>query len=384
MKILLAFDSFKESMTSREAADNFRKGFLKSVPSAVFTILPMSDGGEGFVHAMAEAGGKIKRKKVTGPLGTQVNSYYAVMNDGKSAVVEMATASGLALVPLKKRNPLKTTTYGTGELIAEAVKKGYKNICVGIGGSATTDGGAGMAQAMGVKFFDGNGKLIKKGAAGRDLDKIESIDLSGCEKFIKGVTFQVASDVTNPLCGKRGAAQVYGPQKGADADGVKKLDENLRRFARIIKKETGISVLNLPGAGAAGGLGAGLIAFLGADLRSGIDIALDTLKFTKLASVVDIVVTGEGRVDKQTISGKVIHGITVRTKKAKKPLIAIGGSLSDDSDEIYKHGVNALFSLGSGPCDLAYAIKNGKKEMLKAGERIGRLASVFIKASKKK
>ncbi|MFH1759749.1 MAG: glycerate kinase, partial [bacterium] len=283
MNIILAFDSFKESMSSTQAAQCFKKGFTKIIKSAHFSIISISDGGEGFVKSMtASTGGKSFYSEVNGPLMEKIKAFYGFINKQNLGIVEMAAASGLHLVPLKKRNPLNTTTFGTGQLIKAAMGRGSKEIIVGIGGSSTTDCGLGMAQALGAKIYHKNGSLFAPGIKGRDMINVSHIDISQVKKIIGKTRIRVACDVTNPLYGKKGAAFVYGPQKGASPKIVKELDEGLKNIARVIKNDLGLNVAGLPGAGAAGGLGAGLRAFLNASLEKGIDILLDVAGFEKM------------------------------------------------------------------------------------------------------
>jgi glycerate kinase len=328
MKIVLAPDSFKGNLTSLQVAAALEKGIRRVLPNAKCIKVPMADGGEGTVQSLVDgAGGKFVRKKVTGPAGKPVTARYGLLADGKTAVIEMAEASGLPYVKGKDKNPMKTTSYGTGELILDAINKGAHKIILGIGGSATTDGGAGMAQALGIKFLDGNGKEIKEYGAGGMLNKISKIDLSGIDARINKTKIIVASDVENPLYGNKGAAYVFGPQKGATPAMVKTLDANLKYFGNLIKKDLHKDVTTLKGAGAAGGLGAGLVAFTGAKLKSGIDIVVDATKLKNYLKGADLVITGEGRVDSQTAFGKTPAGVAKAAKKFKVPTIAIGGGI---------------------------------------------------------
>ncbi|MCG8325158.1 MAG: glycerate kinase, partial [Thiotrichales bacterium] len=297
-------------MTSLQVAAAIEKGIRRVLPKARIIKVPMADGGEGTVQSLVDAtGGRIVRKKVTGPAGKPVNAGYGLLADGKTAVIEMAEASGLPMVKGRERNPLKTTTFGTGELIKNAMDRGATHIIIGIGGSATTDGGAGMAQALGVRFRDKRNSVIREKGAGGMLNRIAGIDTSGLDARLRKTRITVASDVDNPLCGRRGAACVFGPQKGATPAMVRTLDANLKHFGRLIKTELKKNVMNMPGAGAAGGPGAGLVAFAGARMKSGIDIVVEATGLKKSIKGADLVITGEGRVDFQTAFGKTPSGV---------------------------------------------------------------------------
>lgn len=356
MKILVAPDSFKGSLTALEVAENIEKGILEVLPQADVIKVPMADGGEGTVRALVDANqGEIIYKKVTGPLGTPVNAFFGILGDGKRAVIEMAAASGLPLVPKDKANPMITTTYGTGELIKYALDFGVEELIIGIGGSATNDAGVGMAQALGIRFLDENGKEI--GFGGKELIKIKKIDVNGLDKRILKTKIKVACDVTNPLYGPNGAAFVYAPQKGADKEMVKLLDRNLKYFAEIVKNQLGIDVQNIPGAGAAGGLGAGIVAFLNGKLLPGINIVLEANNFTEKLSGVKLVITGEGKIDGQTVNGKTPIGVAKEAKKYGIPVIAIAGTLGHDVNLVLKEGIDAVFSIIQKPTTLEKAIE---------------------------
>ncbi|WP_069649234.1 glycerate kinase [Caloranaerobacter ferrireducens] len=356
MKILVAPDSFKGSLTALEVAECMEKGILKVLPNAQVIKVPMADGGEGTVRALVDANkGEIIYKKVTGPLGTPVNAFFGVLGDGKRAVIEMAAASGLPLVPKDKANPMITTTYGTGELIKHALDFGVEELIIGIGGSATNDAGVGMAQALGIRFLDENGEEI--GFGGKELIRIKEIDISGLDKRILKTRIKVACDVTNPLYGPNGAAFVYAPQKGADEEMVKLLDRNLKHFAEVVKNQLGIDVQNIPGAGAAGGLGAGIVAFLGGKLLPGIKIVLEANNFTEKLNGVKLVITGEGRIDGQTVNGKTPIGVAKEAKKMGIPVIAIAGTLGHDSNLVLNEGIDAVFSIIQKPTTLEKAIE---------------------------
>jgi len=385
MKIVLAPDSFKGNLTSLQVAAALEKGIRRVLPNAQCIKVPMADGGEGTVQSLVDGeGGKFVRKKVTGPAGKPVTARYGLLADGKTAVIEMAEASGLPYVKGKEKNPMKTTSYGTGELILDAINKGAEKIIIGIGGSATTDGGTGMAQALGIKFLDKNGKEIKEYGAGGMLNKIAKIDMSGIDARINKTKIIVASDVENPLYGKKGAAYVFGPQKGATSTMVKTLDANLKYFGNLLKKDLGKDVKTLKGAGAAGGLGAGLVAFTGAKLKSGIDIVVDATRLKKHLKDADLVITGEGRVDSQTAFGKTPAGVAKVAKKFKVPTIAIGGGISDDAREVFTHGIDGLASACARDMTLEDAINNSKDHLANAAERVIRLVLIGKKLSKLK
>lgn len=374
MKIVIAPDSFKENLTSMQVATCIEKGIKKVLPKARCIKIPMADGGEGTVQSLVDAtGGKIIRKQVAGPMGVKTSAAYGMLGDGKTAVIEMAEASGLPLVPKDKRNPLLATTYGTGELIMDALNKGAERIIIGLGGSATVDGGAGMAQAIGVRFLAKNGKLIKEHLGGGMLDRIHTIDVTGVDRRIKKTKFIIASDVTNPLCGKKGAAHVFGPQKGATPAMVQMLDRNLRHYADLVKKQLKKDVLNKQGAGAAGGLGAGLLAFTNAKMQRGVDLVVEITGLKKHIKGADIVITGEGRVDFQTAFGKTPAGVAKAARAYKVPCIAIGGSLADDARGVFEHGIAGLESAAARDMDLATAIANSRQHLEYAGERVMRL-----------
>jgi glycerate 2-kinase len=372
MKIVIAPDSFKESMSAMEAACAIEKGFQKVMPDAEYVKVPMADGGEGTVRSMVDAtGGEIRKETVTGPLGTEVEAFYGITGDRKMAVIEMAAASGIHLVPKEKRNPLVTTTKGTGELIRAALDQGVKRIVIGIGGSATNDGGAGMAQALGAKLLDKDGNPL--GVGGGELSKLDSIDLSQLDPRLKEVHIEVACDVDHPLTGERGASAVFGPQKGATPEMVAILDANLARYAQVVKETLGIDVDPIPGAGAAGGLGAGLVAFLGTSLKRGVDVVAEAVQLDKHMVQASLVITGEGKIDGQTIHGKTPVGVAKRAKKYGIPVIGIAGMLGENCDAVYRHGIDALFSIVPGTVSLETALLNGEKYTEQLAGNLARL-----------
>ena len=371
MKILIAPDKFKGSLSAFEVADSIEKGILKVFPKAVIVKVPMADGGEGTVESLVDAtGGKIIKTNVKDPLFRDIESFYGILGDGETAVIEMAAASGLYLLKDYERNPMITTTYGTGQLIKDALDKGCRNFIIAVGGSATNDGGAGMATALGVKFYDKDGREI--GLGGGALSKIYSIDTSNLDYRLKECRFIVACDVANPLIGENGASRVYGLQKGATKEMVKVLDKNLEHYGKLLEKYFNKKIIDVPGSGAAGGLGAGLMAFLNAQLKSGIEIIIETLKLEEKIKEADIVISGEGKIDFQTAFGKTISGIAKLCKKHNKPLIVIAGTV-EDIEKLYEIGVSSVFSTMEKPMFLEDAIKNAPTLVEKSAERIFRL-----------
>jgi len=342
-KILIASDSFKGAASALEVCNAIENGIKQVCPEVETIKTPMADGGEGTVESLiAATKGRFIRKLVTDPLGGKVKAKFGILGDNKTAVIEMAEASGLPLVPPEKRNPLKTTTYGTGELIKYAMGKGAKRFIIGIGGSATVDGGAGMAQALGAKLVDKRGKEI--GFGGDSLSNLFKIDTSSMDERIKACDFEVACDVDNPLCGTKGAAYVYAPQKGATKTQVTVLDRALSHFANIVYRDTGTKVDTFPGAGAAGGLGAGLVAFLDARLKSGIELVIKASGIEHYIQDVDLVITGEGKIDGQTIFGKTPIGVAKLAKKYGKPVIAVCGMVDEGYEKVYKNGIDAIIT----------------------------------------
>ena len=362
MKIVIAPDSYKESLSALEVATQIEKGFREVFPDAQYVKLPVADGGEGTVEAMVAAtGGEIVKIRVTGPLGEQVEGFFGLSGDKESAFIEMAAASGLELVPAGDRNPLLTTSYGTGELIRSALDHGVKRCIIGIGGSATNDGGAGMVQALGGRLLDAGGQQI--GFGGGELDKLARIDISGLDPRIRDCRFEVACDVTSPLTGKDGATAIFGPQKGATPAMIKQLDASLQHYADIIKRDLDKDVADIPGAGAAGGMGAGLQAFCGAELRKGIEIVTEALGLDALVRDATLVITGEGRIDSQTIHGKVPIGVARVAKRYNKPVIGIAGSLTSDVGIVHQHGLDAVFSVMYQICTLQQALDNAAENV---------------------
>ncbi|MGI6224849.1 MAG: glycerate kinase [Peptococcales bacterium] len=374
-KIIIAPDSFKGSMSAKEVCEAAERG-VKSVLEDVEIIkIPMADGGEGTVETLVDAtDGKLIKINVLNPLGHEFETYFGILGDGRTAVIEMALASGLTLVPREHRNPLLTTTYGTGQLIKAALDHGCREFIIGIGGSATNDGGVGMAQALGVQFLDKDGKEI--GFGGVNLSKLERIELGGLDSRIKESIFKVACDVDNPLCGPKGASYVFGPQKGATSEMIQLLDSNLLHFAKVIHRDVGVSVQNEPGAGAAGGLGAGLMAFCQARLQRGIDLIIEATKLEGQIKGADLVITGEGQMDFQTAHGKTPYGVAQIAKKYDIPVIAIVGSIGYGVEELYTKGIDSIFSIVEGPMTLEECMKNGSLLLERTTGRIIRTLNI--------
>ncbi|WP_130831432.1 glycerate kinase [[Erwinia] mediterraneensis] len=369
MKIVIAPDSYKESLSALEVASAIEAGFRDIFPHAHYVKLPVADGGEGTVEAMVAAtGGKIVRLAVTGPLGEEVEAFYGLSGDERTAFIEMAAASGLELVPAARRDPRVTTSYGTGELIKNALDRGVSHFIIGIGGSATNDGGAGMMQALGAQLLDEQGQQI--GFGGGALATLARIDIARLDARISRCRFEVACDVTNPLTGDEGASAIFGPQKGATPQLVQQLDAALAHYAAIIQRDLDIDVLNIPGGGAAGGMGAALHAFCQAELRRGVEIVTAALGLAEQVKDATLVITGEGRIDSQTVHGKVPIGVAKVAKSFNKPVIAIAGSLSADVGVVHQHGLDAVFSVLYSICTLEEALGNAAGNVRMAARNI--------------
>jgi glycerate kinase len=362
MKIVIAPDSFKETLSALEVATVIEAGFREVFPDAEYVKIPVADGGEGTVQAMIDAtAGRRVELTVTGPLGEPVAAFYGLGGGAPLAVIEMAAASGLELVPPERRNPMITTSYGTGELIRAALDSGARKFVLGVGGSATNDGGAGMVQALGVRLLDGQGAEL--GAGGAELARLERIDMAGLDPRIRDCVFDIACDVSNPLVGPQGASAVFGPQKGASPEMVAQLDANLRHYADIIQRDLGRDVAAIPGGGAGGGVGAAMLIFLGGRLRPGVDIVTEAVGLAQAVSDADLVVTGEGRIDAQTVKGKTPIGVARVAKAAGKPVLAIGGCLSPDAGAVLGHGIDAIFSSVARSCTVAEALANAQENL---------------------
>lgn len=374
MKIVIAIDSFKGSMSSLDAAEAFEIGAKKVYPNAEIVKVSLADGGEGTVEALVRgSNGKLINIDVNGPLMEKTKSFYGILGNDNTAVLEMASASGLTLIPIEKRNPKETTTYGTGELIKDAIKKGCRNFIVGIGGSATNDGGIGMLSALGYKFLDKNKNILSP--IGKNLININEIDANNVMEELKECKFLVACDVDNPLHGPKGAAYVYGRQKGGTDEIIKELDEGLKHYDAVIKKYNGKEIGEVKGAGAAGGLGGGFIGFLNAQLKPGIEIVIDAVKLEEKVKDADLVITGEGRIDFQTSMGKTPVGVAKVAKKHDVMVVAIAGSVAHDANEVHEHGIDAFFSIMNYPMLLEDAMKreNAMKLTEKNSEQIMRI-----------
>jgi glycerate kinase len=377
MHILLAPDSFKDCMSARKVAVALQKGMEKVMPDATFQIAPMADGGEGTVESLIDAtGGRRVELKVRDPLLREISSFYGITGDGSTAVIEMAAASGLELLKPAERNPWVTSTYGTGQLIRDALGKGCQKILLGIGGSATNDAGAGMAEALGIRFTDREG--ARTGPGGGKLGSVEKIHMEGLHPAIEGTRIRVACDVSNPLTGPEGASAVYGPQKGATPEMVSLLDANLDHFAKLISEQMGKEVSQVPGAGAAGGLGAGLMAFLDARLVGGFDLVAETVELEEKIRKADLVITGEGKMDAQTQYGKTPFGVARLALKHRKPVIGVAGTLEEGAQVLYEQGFRVLMPILDRPGDLAYALGQGARLMEQTGERIGRFLTLNV------
>lgn len=354
-KIVIAPDSYKESLSALEVAHAVEAGFRQVFPDAEYVLVPVADGGEGTVDAMVAAtDGRREKVTVTGPLGDCVEAFYGLTGDGDTAVIEMAAASGLALVPPARRDPRLTTSRGTGELIRAALDAGARRFILGIGGSATNDGGAGMVQALGARLLDAQGRDI--GAGGGALAALARIDVSALDPRLAECRIEVACDVDNPLTGARGASAVFGPQKGATPAMVQTLDANLAHLARIVERDLGVAVDSVLGAGAAGGTGAAMLAFFGASLKPGIEIVTAAVDLDAHVRDADLVITGEGRIDFQTVHGKTPIGVARVAKRHGKPVIGIAGSLGANVGVVHAHGIDAVFSVLSRPCTLDEAL----------------------------
>ena len=373
--IVLAPDSFKESMTAKEVCEAMERGIRKANSQIRCIHVPMADGGEGTMQSLVDAtGGRVYSKEVVGPLGNNVVAEYGILGNGEIGVIEMASASGIHLVDSEKRNPLITTTFGTGQLIKACLDKGVKKLLIGIGGSATNDGGAGFIQALGGRLLDENGDDLSYG--GGALAKLHTIDLSNLDERLKYVSVEVACDVNNPLCGKEGASYVFGPQKGATREMIEILDQNLSHYAEVIKEQLGKDVISKAGAGAAGGLGAGLMAFLDVKLKSGIEMVIEYANLEEKVRDADMVWTGEGSIDFQTQYGKTPLGVAMIAKKYNKPVIALAGRVGNDIDVLYDKGIDAIVGIMRGVTSIEEALVKGPENVEKTSENIIRLLNI--------
>lgn len=372
MKIVIAPDSFKESLTALAVAEAIGEGFRRILPQAQYRLVPMADGGEGLVQSIVDATqGEKFSTQVTAPLGNKVSASWGMTGDEQSAVIEMAEASGLHLVPTDKRNPLISTSYGTGELISTALDKGLRRIILGIGGSATNDGGVGMLQALGAKFVDKTGKSLSFGGAA--LADLAQIDMSGLDPRLQETRIEVACDVDNPLCGEHGASAVFGAQKGATKADIQRLDAALRHFAEQVQAQLGIDIQTPKGAGAAGGMGGGLMLLPQVRLRSGVQMVIEAVDLAAAIADADIVVTGEGRMDGQSVHGKTPIGVAKLAKSAGKPVIAIVGSLREDYPAVYEAGIDAVFPIIRQINSLENTLQAGRENLISTAENVARL-----------
>ena len=375
MKIVVAPDSFKESMSAKEVCDSIEKGLLSVSKDWEIVKVPMADGGEGTLEALVDAtNGKIFNEKTLNPLGKEITSKFGILGGKNIAVIEMASTSGLELISPEKRNPYITTTYGTGQLMLKALEQNVEEIILGIGGSATNDGGAGMLQALGAKLLDENRDEI--GFGGYELSKLDIIDFSSLDKRLKNIKILVACDVTNPLTGKDGSSYIFGKQKGATPEMIEILDRNLLHYSKIIKRDLGFDVNNVSGAGAAGGLGAGLLT-LGAVLKKGIDIVIEANELDKKVQGADLVITGEGSIDGQTRFGKTPYGVVTIAKKYNIPTITLAGNIGKDIDILYDYGFDTIFSIMQGVDTLENALKKGKEKIERTAKNIGHFIKIF-------
>jgi glycerate kinase len=372
MNIIVAPDSFKGSLSAVEAAVVIIQGVRALLPDAEIVSLPLADGGEGTVEALVTATrGRYLTATVKDPLGLPVEARFGVLGDDVTGVIEMAAASGLTLIPPDKRNPEITTTYGTGQLLLAAREAGCTRLIIGLGGSATNDGGAGMAQALGAHLLDAEGKELPPGGAA--LERLEKIVASGVDPRLANVTILIASDVSNPLCGPDGASAVYGPQKGATPEMVERLDRALAHYAEVIERDLRLQVRDLPGAGAAGGLGAGLVAFCRAEMRAGISVVLDALGFDDYLDYADLVITGEGKIDSQTAFGKALTGVGRMAKRHGVPVVALAGAVGEEAEQLQEFGLTTALGITPGPMPEEQAMAQAADLLQAATERALRL-----------
>ena len=372
MRIVVAPDSYKGSVSAPDVAEAMERGILRIFAEADVCKIPIADGGEGTVAALVAAtGGKLRQSKVLDPLGRRIDAHWGILGDGATAVIEMAAASGLPLIPGPLRDPRRATSFGTGELIRAALDAGLRRIILGIGGSATNDGGAGMIRALGARFADASGNELAEGGAA--LAGLASVHLDGLDPRLHETEITVACDVDNPLCGPRGASAVFGPQKGATPEMVAELDAALWHYALVAQKATGRVVAEVPGAGAAGGLGAGLLLFTPAVLRPGVEIVLDAVKFQEIVEGAAFVLTGEGRTDFQTAFGKAPVGVAKAAKRHRVPVFCLSGSLGAGADETLSQGIDAVMSICDRPMSLEECMQRGGELIEAAAARLCRI-----------
>ncbi len=379
MKIVIAPQEFKESLRGIEIAQAMREGVLRVWPDAATELVPVADGGDGTLQSLVDASdGKMMTATVADPLGRPIEAIWGALGDGRTAVIEMARSSGLAILAPDERNPLVTTTYGVGQLMSEALDAGYRHLIIGIGGSATNDGGAGMAQALGARLLDSDGDELDRG--GGALSELDSIDTSDLDSRLASTTIDVACDVNNPLCGETGASAIFGPQKGADAETVAFLDNALNRFGSLLKRDLGRDVMDTPGAGAAGGLGAGLMGFTNAILRPGADIVIEALDLESRLEGAALVIVGEGQTDRSTIFNKAPVAVAQRAGSRGIPTVAISGSLGDGFEQVHDYGIAAAFSILDHCMTLEDAMSETATLVTDATEQVCRALKVTIAA----
>ncbi|WP_075174965.1 glycerate kinase family protein [Acinetobacter indicus] len=372
LRFVIAPDSFKESLSAVQAAQAMQRGILRQFPDAICRLVPLADGGEGTVDALLNAcAGQKVACRVRGPLPQQqVESYFALMDEGKTAVIEMAKANGIHLIPLAQRNPALTSTYGTGEMIRQALDLGVSKIVIGLGGSVTNDAGSGMAQALGVKFLDQAGLEVQP--CGGNLKQICEIDLSALDARLATTEMLIASDVNNPLCGEYGASAIFGPQKGATPELVKILDQNLGYFANLVETTLGVNVQHQAGAGAAGGLGFGLLAFARAKIQSGVELLIQQTGLTEKITQADVVLTGEGKIDRQTFMGKTPFGVAQVAKSLNKPVYAFAGMIGEDIEPLLEVGFTQIIGINPPDISVEDAIRNAENNLTDSVENVMR------------
>ncbi|EGR4209806.1 glycerate kinase [Vibrio cholerae] len=372
MKVVIAPDSFKESLTAKQVCDAIQAGLARVWHDAKFVAIPVADGGEGTVQSLVDATqGRLVEVKVMGPQGKRVEAFYGMLGDNQTAVIEMAAASGLHHVPLAQRDPKLTTSFGTGELIRHALDQGVTKLIIGLGGSATNDGGVGMLAALGARFTNADGDPIQ--LTGGGLRELTHIDLQDFDPRLQNCDILVACDVNNPLCGDKGASAVFGPQKGATPEDVQLLDGALRQFGLLTEKVTGKMVLESAGAGAAGGMGAALLAYTQAILRPGIEIVLETVQLAHQVIDADLVITGEGRIDSQTVHGKTPMGVAKVAKRFDVPVLALCGCTGDNYQAVYQCGIDAVFAAVPRAMSLEDALKESDFNLADLAENVARL-----------
>ncbi|ENM5742112.1 glycerate kinase [Vibrio metoecus] len=372
MKVVIAPDSFKESLTAKQVCDAIQAGLARVWNDAKFVAIPVADGGEGTVQSLVDATqGRIVDVNVMGPQGKRVDAFYGILGDNQTAVIEMAAASGLYHVPITQRDPKLTTSFGTGELMVHALDQGITKLIIGLGGSATNDGGVGMLAALGAQFTNAEGAPIQ--LTGGGLRELSKVDLSHFDPRLQHCDLLVACDVNNPLCGPKGASAVFGPQKGASPDDVQLLDDALQRFGLLSEQVTGKAVLNSAGAGAAGGMGAALLAYTHATLRPGIEIVLETVQFAHQVCDADVVITGEGRIDSQTVQGKTPMGVAKVAKRFGVPVIALCGCTGDNYQAAYQCGIDAIFAAVPRAMSLEEALIESDVNLVDLAENVARL-----------